>query len=358
MARKALVGCRNALDPGCRTELDLPQAVPKPQRAGLRLRTAGKPKGERIVPQAQVVSHFFGSFVVIDIPNNLLNCLSSRSSEGRRAKAGCSSGAGFIIYIIGLFCCLQSIVQGSCSVTSHLMCLRETKSLDCVPHPCNWKKYCRLFLPATGQRCELGVLLHAGFPSPSTECLCVLCRSVFDFNSKDSYELCYVLEIKESKACLLFNFVSPQVGLRKWDWGGRNWHPSPVYCSKAQVRCQVRGLCQPPLLSACGQSILHIWGKIETPPGIKFQGRIQSWYQEQCPGCFLFSFHFQPELGFSFPPSFGRGYGCAAPAPTGSRHALGWGMRFFPLPCDLASLVQAAKQREVVTDSEARTSRR
>lgn len=33
-----------------------------------------------MVPQAQVVVlHFFGSFEVIDIQNNLLNCLSSRS---------------------------------------------------------------------------------------------------------------------------------------------------------------------------------------------------------------------------------------------------------------------------------------
>lgn len=152
VARKALVDCGNALDPGCKPKLDLPQAVPKPQRAGLRPCTAGKAMGEQIVPQAQVVSHFFGSFVVIDVPNNLLNCLSSRGSEGRRAKAGCSSGAGFIIYIIGLFCSIQSILQGSRRATSHLMCLRETKSLDCVPHPCNWKKYCQLFLPATGQR--------------------------------------------------------------------------------------------------------------------------------------------------------------------------------------------------------------
>lgn len=120
-------------------------AAPEPQRTGLRLRTAGKPTGKLIVPQAQVVSHFFGSFVVIDIPNNLLNCLSSHSSEGRRAKAGCSSRASFIIYIIGLFCSIQSILQGSHSATSHLMCLRERKSLDCVPHPCNWKKYCQLF---------------------------------------------------------------------------------------------------------------------------------------------------------------------------------------------------------------------
>lgn len=85
---------------------------------------AGKPTGELTVPQAQVVvSHFFGSFVVIDIQNNLLNCLSSRSDgEGWRDKAGCFLGACFIIYIIGLFCSIQSILQGSCSATSHLIC--------------------------------------------------------------------------------------------------------------------------------------------------------------------------------------------------------------------------------------------
>lgn len=77
--------------------------------------------------------HFVGSFAVIDIQNNLLNCLSSRSGgEGRRDKAGCFSGACFIIYIIGLFCSIQSILQGSCSATSHLICLRERKSLDFV----------------------------------------------------------------------------------------------------------------------------------------------------------------------------------------------------------------------------------
>lgn len=50
-----------------------------PQTAGPRLSAAGKPTGELMVPQAEVVSHFFSSFVVIDIPNNLLNCLSSHS---------------------------------------------------------------------------------------------------------------------------------------------------------------------------------------------------------------------------------------------------------------------------------------
>lgn len=90
--------------------------------------------GELPVPQARVVvSHFFGSFVVIDIQNNLLNCLPSRSGgEGQRDEAGCFSGACFIIYIIGLFCSIPSILQGSRSATSHLNCLRERKSLDFV----------------------------------------------------------------------------------------------------------------------------------------------------------------------------------------------------------------------------------
>lgn len=90
--------------------------------------------GKLMVPQAQVVVlHFLGSFAVIDIQNNLLNCLSSRSGgKGRRDKAGCFSGACFIICIIGLFCSIQSILQGWCSATSHLICLREGKSLDFV----------------------------------------------------------------------------------------------------------------------------------------------------------------------------------------------------------------------------------
>lgn len=78
------------------------------------------------MPQAQVVSHFFSSFVVIDIQNNLLNCLSSHSGgEGRCDKAGCFSGTCFIIYIIGLFCSTRSMLQGSRSATSHLICWRE-----------------------------------------------------------------------------------------------------------------------------------------------------------------------------------------------------------------------------------------
>lgn len=86
-----------------------------------------------MVPQAEVVSHFFSSFVVIDIPNNLLNCLSSHSGgEGRCDKAGCFSGTCFIICIIGLFCSTQSILQGSRSATSHLICWRERKSSDFV----------------------------------------------------------------------------------------------------------------------------------------------------------------------------------------------------------------------------------
>lgn len=59
-----------------------PAVVPQPRTAGPRLSAAGKPTGELLVPQARVVSHFFRSFVVIDIQNNLLNCL-SRPSSGK-----------------------------------------------------------------------------------------------------------------------------------------------------------------------------------------------------------------------------------------------------------------------------------
>lgn len=86
-----------------------------------------------MLPQAQVVSHFFSSFVVMDIQNNLLNCLSSHSGgKGRCDKADCFSGTCFIICIIGLFCSTQSILQGSHIAASHLICWRERKSPDFV----------------------------------------------------------------------------------------------------------------------------------------------------------------------------------------------------------------------------------
>ena len=108
----------------------------------------------------------------------------------------------------------------------------------------------------------------------------VMCIYFF-FNSKDSYVPCYVLEIQESKASLLPNFASPRAGLRKWGWCGRNWHRSPVHRFKAQGRCRV-GKAVPATTAVHLRSTLFCTFVVKKKPlpGINFQGRIQSSYQE------------------------------------------------------------------------------
>lgn len=303
---------------------------------------AGKPTGELMVPQAQVVvTRFFGSFVVIDIQNNLLNCLSSRSSgEGRHDKAGCFSGACFIIYIIGLFCSIQSILQGSRSATSHLICLRERKSLDFV-----------CLTSVIGRNIAIFFCLQQGGVESWVCCVdswrfffsifAVFLHVIyFFFNSNDSYVPCYVLEIQESKASLLLNFVSPRVGLRKWGWCGRNRHQTPMYCFKAQEWCRVRRAVPVTAAVYLRSMFLHICGKKEMPTWNKFPGK-NSVLVPRVLAIFFSLCSFNLIWVSSLPLIFWEGCRCCrarsiAPAFAGARHALGQGMWFFPLPRHLA----------------------
>lgn len=101
----------------------------------------------------------------------------------------------------------------------------------------------------------------------------VLCIYFF-FNSKDSYVCCYVLEIQESKASLLLNFVSPRVGLRLVRQE-LVWHElALVSCALLQRTGMVQNEegCASRCLPAVNM-FLHICGKKETPTWNKFPGK-------------------------------------------------------------------------------------
>lgn len=119
--------------------------------------------------------------------------------------------------------------------------------------------------------------INGDFSSPSLQCFYM--SSIFSLIAM--ILMCPVMSWKYRRAKLVCYFVSPRVGLRKWGWCGRNRHQPPMYCFKAQEWCQVRRAV--PVTAAVHLRSMRFCTfvvKKKCPPGINFQGRIQSWYQE------------------------------------------------------------------------------